>query len=502
MAKPTPTMTISRASTAESPARQTARPALDIPGHGSHHTSRRNLIEQRGSPNPQSPGGSCGQSRPSSSGVSPVSGRSTPSFHLEDDGITIYTAIDRGYTAAEEIYGRNGTLDSTNESIVPRGPDPDPELHSASESNLGELIRSSLQEHPKKWLPIDRLFDLVNPVHVRQELSQTYSSRKLSPAEVERYTGMVCSHISYDDENTGRKLKSSCRCIFAILALMNRLYDAPAFLESGLSDRDLPLRVKKDPNTQRYKFYSHDKPIATLPTADVWYSATFDTFMMYQSYMLSPFFDLKSKNDVPFHDLGDDVALPFIEDYFSERRQQGHHGTVWRVKIHPAHHNFPTDNEQENPYFAVKELTSCDSGGTDFIQEVTAWAKSVGVAGHRHIIRLLATWRQTSRQKDSWYLLFLWANGNLRDYWYKHTEPQRDLLLVTWIGDQCLGLAEGLKKIHRAVSNDSDIQNYGIHGDIKPENILWYKDEDDKYGNLVICDFGFTRFHSRRTIQH
>jgi serine/threonine protein kinase len=142
-------------------------------------------------------------------------------------------------------------------------------------------------------------------------------------------------------------------------------------------------------------------------------------------------------------------------------------------------------------------LTSNDSEGTDFKQEVTAWAKSAGVTCHPHIIRLLATWHRN----QSWYLLFPWAKGNLRDYWVKNDRPQHGHEQARWIGQQCLGLASALRQIHRAASNDDDqkIDSYGIHGDIKPENILWFQDERSEHASLVICDFGFTRFHSRRS---
>jgi serine/threonine protein kinase len=58
-----------------------------------------------------------------------------------------------------------------------------------------------------------------------------------------------------------------------------------------------------------------------------------------------------------------------------------------------------------------------------------------------------------------------------------------------------------LRKIHRSESEDAltDVHDWGIHGDIKPENILWFNDPADEHGILVICDFGFTRFHSRET---
>jgi serine/threonine protein kinase len=73
---------------------------------------------------------------------------------------------------------------------------------------------------------------------------------------------------------------------------------------------------------------------------------------------------------------------------------------------------------------------------------------------------------------------------------------------------QCLGMADGLKKIHhhRSWSKVSGSEspdgerlggkNRGQHGDIKPENILWY-DSDDR---LVIADFGPARLHSSNAV--
>jgi serine/threonine protein kinase len=43
---------------------------------------------------------------------------------------------------------------------------------------------------------------------------------------------------------------------------------------------------------------------------------------------------------------------------------------------------------------------------------------------------------------------------------------------------------------------------YGRHGDIKPENILWFQetpDTDDEAGILQIADFGLGRFHGRES---
>lgn len=133
-------------------------------------------------------------------------------------------------------------------------------------------------------------------------------------------------------------------------------------------------------------------------------------------------------------------------------------------------------------------------GGNDaFKTEVNAWKKSVGNTGSDHLIELLTTWHQNG----SYYLLFPWADGNLHDFWKEHPEPSHIPTVVQWMAQQCLGIMEGLYRIHR--SDSSDCEEFGIHGDIKPENILWFKDRGTGHGRLVICDFGFTKFHNRKS---
>lgn len=224
--------------------------------------------------------------------------------------------------------------DDINSSLEPQAWNLGTGGRSTTKSYMNTLIRTALQQGKgsSKWfLPIDKLFEIVSPANVHRELS-----RFLKPDKVGSYTEKVCSHIAYNDENTNRNLKSSRRCIFAILSLMNKIEDAPAFLDSHLYDRHLPLERR---DKQTCEFYSHGNSVGELPTAQNWDYTTIDTFEMYQPYMLSPFFELSSKNNVPFHHLANGVALPWIEDYSRERRKEGHHGTVYRVKIHPAHHN-------------------------------------------------------------------------------------------------------------------------------------------------------------------
>lgn len=117
--------------------------------------------------------------------------------------------------------------------------------------------------------------------------------------------------------------------------------------------------------------------------------------------------------------------------------------------------------------------------------------------------------------------MFRWADGNLRDYWETHplvSDIPRTREYAAWMTSQWLGLANGLLAIHHCPpdidSEPSDDQAddgfrsqrvNGRHGDIKPENILWFdmhNAEDQQLpanGKLVISDFGLTEFHRFET---
>lgn len=153
------------------------------------------------------------------------------------------------------------------------------------------------------------------------------------------------------------------------------------------------------------------------------------------------------------------------------------------------------DDQRQNPSFAVKELRYEHGEKDVFQKEIEAWRQAAGNALHPHLIQLLATWRQS----QVWNLLLPWADGNLWDFYEKHPDPHPSLSQAEWMIEQLLGLAGALQRIHRNGSNDLQTRFWGIHGDIKPENILWYKDDTDPNspGKFVICDFGFTRFHSK-----
>lgn len=111
---------------------------------------------------------------------------------------------------------------------------------------------------------------------------------------------------------------------------------------------------------------------------------------------------------------------------------------------------------------------------------------------HRHLISLLATYEQFK----SFHLIFYWAEADLLHYWRQvNPMPSMQFPTLSWMAEQCQGIAAGLAKIHRfeLVPHQTNQFNtsYGRHGDIKPQNILWFRDPSNAHeGTLQITDFG------------
>lgn len=88
--------------------------------------------------------------------------------------------------------------------------------------------------------------------------------------------------------------------------------------------------------------------------------------------------------------------------------------------------------------------------------------------------------------------MFPLAEGSLADYWENTSHSTSGPL---WLIEQCHGIATALKRIHHDESWPD--KPFGRHGDIKPENVLWFKNPTNK---LVVADLTLTRFHSLETL--
>jgi serine/threonine protein kinase len=101
-------------------------------------------------------------------------------------------------------------------------------------------------------------------------------------------------------------------------------------------------------------------------------------------------------------------------------------------------------------------------------------------------------------------LLFPWAEQDLDHYWSHNEPPIRDSApdanALRWIAKQIRGMAGALDTMHNPKpTNLAPAKKYARHGDIKPENILWYKSPSDARGIWVIADLGLTTFNSTKS---
>jgi serine/threonine protein kinase len=148
----------------------------------------------------------------------------------------------------------------------------------------------------------------------------------------------------------------------------------------------------------------------------------------------------------------------------------------------------------------------------DYLREVQVFEK-LGIEKKDALPNHLISLQLTFKHGRDFFLMFPWADGNLKQFWSQTrlnpTEPES----MCWFFEQISGIARGLRKIHHLgtqgkTSLDADNaaimvlspslgdREWGRHGDIKPENILWFKEYDGQPNYLVISDFGLTQFNT------
>ncbi|KAK8033510.1 hypothetical protein PG991_002908 [Apiospora marii] len=157
-------------------------------------------------------------------------------------------------------------------------------------------------------------------------------------------------------------------------------------------------------------------------------------------------------------------------------------------------------NGKEDCAFALKRLHASDQ--TSYSREVASLLTFIGNE-NKHLVQLLVSFEIQSHGKGPprYYLLFPWADGTLWDFWKLNDALDHRISLSKWMSDQCHRLAEALQIFHNErrkqfrIPDDEAQQEelYGRHGDIKAENILWFK----RQSRLVLNDFGLARLHSK-----
>lgn len=108
-------------------------------------------------------------------------------------------------------------------------------------------------------------------------------------------------------------------------------------------------------------------------------------------------------------------------------------------------------------------------------------------------------------------MLFPYAQCNLRQYMRRYEFDISDHGNSLWLLGQLRSLADALREIHNLQTTDglasgvnlaapaSGMKKSGWHHDVKPENILFFRDRGSRFGKFCIADFGSGKVHTYRS---
>ncbi|OBS20084.1 hypothetical protein FPOA_11805 [Fusarium poae] len=371
----------------------------------------------------------------------------------------------------------SGSVDSFQRPHVVSDSDLNETINIPIKTRLNGALQLDKRNNEKRFLPSGDLKTICNHSTVYDELI------------VNGYDGYYAkSYSAYVCEQPARE-------IFAVLVLINQIEFLPAFIRAGMTDENLPFSGNEQHTELWYRIPGGNRRAGFLNHPQ-------DAEMMREFYNKQwwvhvPFLDWDKENRKALnfrYDLG--TVIPWT--YIGQQDTSGGFGVVEKTQYDT---------------FALKTIIrTCDDDDYKFFQkEIAAFRK---MRPGPHLVELCATLEITP--SDNFMLLFPWADGgSLEDLMNK---PRNDLLkaynltekeFVRWIAIQCRGLIDALGTIHdtrikhSSSSQDRDLINqhkdFGIHGDIKPANILHFSQETAHclLGNLKVADFGLITFHTR-----
>ncbi|KAH0432247.1 tol-like protein [Colletotrichum camelliae] len=448
-------------------------------------------------------------------------------------GLGLPSDVPRSVTEPSEVtdFGHQMYSDLRNQGRVTSFPVDDDDFENTLADRIFEASRENLRDR-RDFLPQSQLDRLIHKGSVASELRISLPS--LTEDQIDTYANLVCHGTTQvPGENTPENLINSYQKVFAILALINKVDCIEKFLDENVCDADLPLQkhIKTSGTRRRFSLRRKKDPRHQLRCFRSWDQITLRNFEQYQWAMIPPFFTKGERKNVKHYVLDPSTVLPFTftKDTNNKSKAKVHRGgysLVYQADIHPDHHDFNNSmNSEANTLesclntFAIKRL---DSPSKEAFQEEVQILKRFSGDAHPHLISLLATYERS----DTFYLIFPWAGADLMTYWKsENPTPKFDAATVIWMAEQCQGLASGLAQLHKyetgfqekrsePLKRDHMAPNillnggkedgrhgplYGRHGDIKPENILWFPNHrrPGHKGTLKISDFGLSELNSR-----
>ncbi|KAI1350966.1 hypothetical protein F5Y01DRAFT_315249 [Xylaria sp. FL0043] len=293
------------------------------------------------------------------------------------------------------------------------------------------------------------------------------------------------------DENLVRYVQKKARKVFLILCKMGEPVKIHCFRKNGFADNNLPVVMDCTDNNSPVNEDPTPPRIHTLGSSNLNGECSgllnlgqWERFIGEQWKFLAPSFN-EGKFTYTFHAM---EPLPFM---LCDHQGGGGFGLVCKVSIPEGHHDYKIPNTSTHSgsggFEVALKCLKAETGDTDeikkFYNREKVTLETMRQLRHPHLIQALAAYeRGTDRG-----FVFPWADGgNLLEFWMKPGIDHTDENLRSWALEQICGLVEGIERLH-----SENIR----HGDIKPANILIFKDEENYLGTLVIADVGLAKFH-------
>ncbi|KAF4580880.1 kinase-like protein [Ophiocordyceps camponoti-floridani] len=360
------------------------------------------------------------------------------------------------------------------------------------------------------FYPVGALRSICRQEPIRIELAAVFPD--WAPDKVNARAEQVCSD--------GMDGPDSMTRLFVILILIRRLQHLESFIAEGIKDCHLPLSFGRQGRELTY-----GPQDATVESCGGWEMGSISDFHFVQKKVLAPCFQRCTAGKVTSQLINPEVFMPWTEKEALKENDNGNYSRVYAVKIHENHHQFVRHDFPNalTPFLERFPLLTMDyvccqmgEGG----QRRDRFALKVLKSRHkrRYLNELECLNRCAERDNlvelygayergDKYSFLFPWADGgSLRTLWtWEPRDWSRSKPLINsvrWIAYQCYRMAseQGLGSIHDR-RESFDEKQFGIHGDIKPENILLFTDQETRHGPgvLKISDMGFTGFYTVRS---
>jgi hypothetical protein len=256
---------------------------------------------------------------------------------IKGSGLPDLLPTEKTSNATPSVITDQGEKIYSTKSVQRRVTDPLPSGEQWAAMDLHARLHSKLyhtHEEKSPFLPRGQLELLLNEESVFKELCSAITD--MSEKTLKIYAKKICQ-----DQPSYRK-------IFAILVLVEMASKIIQIVDCEvISDSDLPLTKKSNGNPGSFVLRRRSNESQHLECFRGWSRNNIWQFELWQWSMLAPFFARGDKiNDVKHYQLRNRIIFPYTKDSRRNSKTQGrgeHEGgyaSVFRVEIHPDHHDF------------------------------------------------------------------------------------------------------------------------------------------------------------------